>query len=164
MSQIPNAPHDKTPGASRMPHDPALTVGHIEEAALLLVQAHQNRVLAAARQAFRRPPDPLRTFAEAVAGSGVVHIRAMQQLNAALSERMRTAMAGSHTPADDQDRVIPASDLLSLLGIYPTDVIRFRLWAIGAACVFLLATFGAGVAIGRSSVQTPALVTTTSPQ
>lgn len=168
MSQAPNTPQGKVlgtaPGASRVPQDPAMTAGQLEAAALLLVQAHQDRVLAAARQAFRRPSDPLRTFAEAVAASGVVHIKAMQQISMALPERLKTAVAESQVSVNGQDRIIPAGDLLCLLGIYPTDVIRFRLWALGVASVLLLATLGIGVLIGRSSVQTPTLVTTTLPQ
>lgn len=166
MSQVPNTPQGTVvarAAAGRTPHDPAMVAGQIEAAALLSVEAHQDRVLAAARLAFRRPPDPLRTFAEAVAGSGVVHIRAMQQLGMALSERMRTAVADPHAPVGSQEKVIPAGDLLNLLGIYPADVIRFRLWALIAACVLLLATLGAGVIIGRSSVQGPALAAATSP-
>ncbi len=168
MSQAPNVPPGKAvgtaPAASRKPGDPAMTAGQIEAAALQSVEAHQDRVLAAAKLAFRRAPDPLRTFAEAVAGSGVIHIRAMLQLSAALSERMRTAVAGLEVPVQGQDRIIPAGDLLSLLGIYPADVIQFRLWAIGAACVLLLATLGTGVIIGRSSVQVPAAAAASSPQ
>lgn len=163
MSQAPNTSQGRAPSASRMPHAPAITVGQIEAAALQSVEAHQESVLAAARRAFRRPPDPLRTFAEAVAGSGVVHIRAMQQLNTAMTERMKTTVADLQVPVGGRDRIVPAGDLLSLLGIYPADVLRFRLWAIGAACILLLAAFGTGVIVGRSSVQGPAVMTTTLP-
>ncbi len=140
----------------------ALDADQIEAEALQAVQRHEGLVLAAAKAVFRQNHDPMRAFAEAVAGAGVVYVRATIQLSAALSKRMQTAVADVHVPVDGRDRVIPAGDLLSLLGIYPADVIRFRLWAIGATCVILLATLGAGVIIGLSSVHSPALVTTTS--
>ncbi len=168
MSQDPNTPQGKVlgtaPRAGRVQQYPAMTAEQLEAAALILVQAHQDRVLAAARLAFRRPSDPLRAFAEAVAASGVVLIKAMLQISMALSERLRTAVAESQVTVNSQERIMPAGDLLSLLGIYPADVIRFRLWMLGVGSVVLLATYGAGVLTGRSSVQSPALETITLPQ
>lgn len=165
MSQVPNTAQGRNLGkavaTSRSVYNPAATPGQNEAAALESVEAHQERILAAARLAFQRPPDPLRTFAEAVASTGVVQVRAMLQLNHALNERVKLALADLPGPADGRDRIIPAGDLLSLLGIYPTDVLRFRLWAIGAAGVILLATLGAGVIIGRLSVHDSAPVTIT---
>jgi len=133
-----------------------MTAEQLEAAALQSVEAHQNQVLAAARAAFRRPPDPLRSFAEAVASSNVVQIRAMQQLNAAFNERFRRALSEIQVPADGRVQVVPAGNLLDLLGIYPADAARFRIWAICITMVVILATLGAGVVIGRSSVHDPA--------
>lgn len=165
MSQVPNAAQGRTLGrtiaATRLVHNPAATPGQNEAEALASVEAHQERILAAARLAFQRPPDPLRTFAETVASTGVVQVRAMLLLNHALNERVKFTLADLPGPSDGQDRVIPAGDLLSLLGIYPTDKLRFRLWAIGATGVIILAVLGAGVIIGRSSVHNSAPMTTT---
>lgn len=164
MSQGPNTFQGRATAAYRVPRDQATTPEQIEASALQSVIDHHDRVVAAAKLAFRLAPDPLRTFAEEVAASGVVLIRAMQKLIESHIERMRTASPNLQVSAQGQAQIIPAGDLLSLLGIYPADAIRFRLWAIGTACVILLATFGAGVLIGRSSVHDSAPVTTVLPE
>lgn len=130
--------------AARPPSGPSRVLEH-EAAALKGVMNQQERVLRSARAAFQGDRDPIAIFAETVALSSVVHVRAMIEIQRAGDERMQALSRGQAAYGAE----LPFPGVLSLFGVAPLDPVRFRTGLLIVIITTSLAVFGLGVVVGK---------------